>query len=446
MSAPAGSRMILIIVRQVDDLELARAMIEALDEEFSFYLLFTNEELRDRFGDLRWPYGLDSLACVLNPQHFGLVISFWGARDPSPSSNLLLLSFFNEVGVPTLEVQHDWLQDMAVDPVGFGDVPAAPATPLPRGFAAGRYLSWEGADGIGYLKSELSRERPFFRREDLILVSSQLESPSYGDKQRYQFAIALLRLAAEWTELQFVWPARAAELAHAEAKLVLGMVEEHALPNLTVDKGESMESWVQRCRLGISTPSTALIEYQLAGRPAIVHLSAALEGMRARFSAQGFHNYYDLSRAFRRALEAPAEFAVETGVGRLDRERLCEQVRAALRAGALVSGWLPVALRYVAYMREGRSTRLEVGKVAASIAGLDRRFASIDGQFSALEKSIAGLDGTLSGLAKELPNLRSRLSGIADRVGMLQRSTLGYKARKFVAKWSGRNDTEAPTE
>jgi hypothetical protein len=42
--------------------------------------------------------------------------------------------------------------------------------------------------------------------------------------------------------------------------------------------------------------------------------------------------------------------------------------------------------------------------------------------------------------------LRSRLTGIADRVSVLQRSTLGYKARKFVAKWSGKSDGEAPAD
>lgn len=448
MSARADSSMILVIVRQADDVELARALVDAISGDFSVYLLFALEELRDRYGEPRCPHGVDSLVCMLNPQHFSLVISFWGARDPNPASNALLLSFFNEVGVPTLEIQHEWLQESVIDPVGLSaDAAGSTSSPtLPRGYAAQRYLSWEGADGIGYLKSELNRERYSFQREDLILVSSQLESPAYGDKQRYQFAIAVLKLAAERPELQFVWPVRPIELGHAEAKLVLGMIEEHALSNLTLDRSETLEAWLPRCRLGISTPSTALLEYELAGKPVIIHLGADLELARVRFAAQGFYNYFDLARAFRRAFDAPAEFLVETGVGRLNRERLREKIGQALRTGELASDWLPTALRYIAYMREGRSARIEIGKVAGAVAGLDRKLASIDGQFSALEKSISAIDASLAGVAKELPGLRSRLTGIADRVGVLQRSTLGYKARKFVAKWSGKSDGEAPAD
>jgi hypothetical protein len=455
MSVRTDSSMILVIVRQADDVELARALVEALDDDFSVYLLFALEELRDRYGELRCPHGVDSLACMLNPQHFSLVISFWGARDPSPASNTLLLSFFNEVGVPTLEIQHAWLQESIIDPVGLSaDCAGSTSSPaLARGYAAQRYLSWEGEDGIGYLKSELKRERYSFQREDLILVSSELESPAYGDKQRYQFAIAVLKLAAERPELQFVWPVRPLELAHAEAKLVLGMVDEHALPNLVLDRSETFEAWLPRCRLGISTASTALLEYELAGKSVIVHLGADLELARARFAAQGFHNYFDLARAFRRALEAPAEFLIEVGVGRLKRECLREKIGQALRTGELAPNWLPTALRYIAYMREGRTARIEIGKVAGAVVGLDRKLANLerklantDGQFGALEKSIAAIDASLTGVAKELPGLRLRLTGIADRVSVLQRSTLGYKARRFVAKWSGRSDGEAPAD
>jgi hypothetical protein len=444
MSARADSSMILVIVRQAEDVELARALVEAIGDDFSVYLLFAVEELRDRFGELRCPHGVDSLACLLNPQHFSLVISFWGARDPSPASNAPLLSFFNEVGVPTLEIQHAWLQDSVVDPVGLSSDSAGAA--LPRGYAAQRYLSWEGEDGIGYLKSELKRERYSFRRDDLIVVSSELEAPAYGDKQRYQFAIAVLKLAAERPELQFVWPVRPAELGHAEAKLALAMVEEHALPNLLLDRTENLEAWLPRCRLGISTASTALLEYELAEKPVIVHLGADVELARARFGAQGFHNYFDLAHVFRRACEAPAEFLIEVGVGRLNRERLREKIAQALRTDELAPNWLPTALRYIAYMREGRSARIEIGKVAGAVTGLDRKLANIDGQFSALEKSISAIEASLVGVAKELPGLRSRLTGIAERVSVLQRSTLGYKARKFVAKWSGRSDGEAPAD
>jgi hypothetical protein len=454
MSARTDSSMILVIVRQADDVELARALVEAVDHDFSVYLLFALEELRDRYGEPRCPHGVDSLACMLNPQHFSLVISFWGARDPNPASNAALLSFFNEVGVPTLEVQHAWLQNSIIDPVGLSREGLGATSPaLPRGYAAQRYLSWEGDDGIGYLKSELKRERYSFQREDLILVSSELESPAYGDKQRYQFAIAVLKLAAERPELQFVWPVRPIELGHAEAKLVLGMVDEYALSNLLLDRNETFEAWLPRCRLGISTASTALLEYELAGKPVIVHLGADVELARARFAAQGFHNYFDLTRAFRRALEAPAEFLIEVGIGRLNRERLREKIGQALRTDELAPNWLPTALRYIAFMREGRTARIEIGKVAGAVVGLDRKlanldrkFANIDGQFGALEKSIAAIDASLTGVAKELPGLRSRLTGIADRVSVLQRSTLGYKARKFVAKWSGRSDGEAPAD
>ena len=195
------SEKILVLVKHLDELEPTRALLAALPER-AFALSFSQEDLRTRFGETAHDTNTDPLHYLLSVHEISCVVCFSGAREFGPTSNYLQLSYFDEVGIPTIELQRDLLR----------------CPERARNESAARhYLPWSGPSGTGYLKLARPTREAGALRDDVVLITSHLAHSPYSEEQRYQFAFAVMRLAREHPQLTFLWRASAAEEQSAEA-------------------------------------------------------------------------------------------------------------------------------------------------------------------------------------------------------------------------------------
>lgn len=372
--------MILVSVRTESEVSLAAALAEALQDSFEFFVLFANEELEQAFGSEFRHRGSDAGLCALNPHNFQLLIVFSGARTSADLPNLLWIEFFRELGLSTLEIQHRFLQ--CDEPLPFNVAHASQT-----------FLRWEGDGGIGYLKSVLAPPSAASWRRDFVLV---LSSDRLSEQDRYQFAIAVLKLAADTSDLQFVWNLHPAERRSAAVGPVISMVEDYRLANLSIERAENAEALVPHCLFGISCPSTALLDFHRYEKPVLVYRGPNSRSLPERVRASTFSSALELAHGFQRLRSVPAEHRLSLEMRDLDRGRLKAAVSAAAKASALRQDWESAALRFAA------RTQAPAAVVDAPNVEVER-------------------------LSKEV-------SRLAERITVLQRSTLAYKAKKLATR------------
>ncbi len=278
-------------------------------------------------------------------------------------------------------------------------------------------IGWAGADGVGYLKSVLKNRAGSFVRDDLVLITSGLERDVYTNKERYQFAIAVLKLAQSQPDYHFVWRPRPEELSHVDAASVIDFVEEYGATNLHVEKAESIRELVQRCHVGVVMPSSSLLEFEAGAKPVLVYQCPRSEGIVSPLC--GFRNAFDLVDRWPQLLADPASFRVAVGMSPLDPARLRERVEGGLRGWEPPSHWFSLALQCIALLRDGQATRGELEKLSSAVAQVSRRVGTV-------EKTVSTID-------RNLTKVPPRLTKLLERVGVLQRSTLAYKALRLVS-------------
>jgi hypothetical protein len=383
---------ILVSIQQAHDVRLAKALLRALGDCFEFFLLFGSEALKREFGQPPSRYGVDALVCLLNAHNFELAVSFSGACDTRSLENVLLLSFFNEVGIATLEIQHELFQQ-GLEGQALGARAAAHSDAehgLRLAYAANSLLEWSGDDGIGYLASELPVE-PLSLRGPFVLITSHRDHPA---RARYQLAIAMLELAAKHPELQFVWRPDHGEGEDPQASAALSMLDDYAVSNLRVERRLPTESLIAACQVGITTVTSRLVDFQLHDKAVLVHVSERDASLAEMLCIPTFARAAELPAAFGQLLASPELHRVDTGVGRLDVGRLEARLRTAVGSTVLAAAWLPVALRYLP-------------------------------EFRTLRNRGSDLD---------LQQLSEELARAIERIGVLQRSTLAYKAKKLALR------------
>jgi hypothetical protein len=354
------SAAILVLVRSPEEVELARALVGSLPE-LPFSLLFGSEDLRQRFGPLQHPSSVDLGRFFVEPQRLRLSLCFSGARELGPSSNLLWLSFLNEIGVPTVEIQRDPLQDTAQ---------------AARESTARHYLAWGGTDGIGDLKGAAGAPRAAFARDDVVIVSSRLDGDEYREEERFRFVFALLRLAREHPDHTFLWRPGPGELNSTEAATFWSLLEKLAPKNLFVEEHESLAQLLARSRCMIGMLSSAWLDAAAAHKPGLAFVRPGQE--LGPFALETFSSHAALEQAWTALEREPQRFQVRCALPRFAPEAVAQRLEALAlpreRGGAVDT--LPIALRYLAYYQEGRG-RAEQGKLSASLTGLEKRVGEL---------------------------------------------------------------------
>jgi hypothetical protein len=355
---------ILVVIKHLDDLEPARALVSALPER-TFLLSFLNEDLRTRFGETAQATSTDPFEGVLNAENLGLALCFAGARELGPTSNLLLLSYFDELGVPSVELQRDLLRD-----------PESARAET----AARHYLAWSGPEAIGCPRA-LPAAAANAARDDVVLVTSHLTGP-YCEEQRYQFAFAVMRLAREHPQLCLLWRASAAEEQNGEAKQLLAMLGSSGPANLWLEENEPLDGLLARASAVITMAQSALLDYAAAQKPALVYSVSELEPRLRELSFTRFQHPDELLTGWRALRAEPASFVVKSSIPALRPDKLRAELLRIEATRALRPERRELVLRYLAQMQDVRA-RSDLGRMSGLINALERRVAEIEKQLVA---------------------------------------------------------------
>jgi len=387
---------IAVFVRLPEEMELARALVTGLPQ-LSFKLLFGTEDLRTRFGPTQLPSSVDLGRFFVEPEAPRLALCFSGGRELGPNSNLLWLSFLNEIGVPTIEIQRELLQDTA----------AAASESVAR-----HYLSWGGAHGIGDLKTVPAAPAPGLLRDDAVVVSSRLDGGSYREEERVRFVFAVLRLARENPEHTFLWRPAASETAHSEAAPLRAVLEKLAPKNLVIEDHETFPQLLARCRFVIGMAATALLDAAALRKPGLIFVGDDRAEPLGGLSGRTFQSYAELREAWTELRRTPERFAIESSLPAFSSDAVAQRLAALALPPEPAPGpdIMPIALRYLAYYQENRG-RAELGKLTGTVTALDKR---------------------ISGIERQGEKLQEQLLKTFERIGVLQRSSVAYKALKLL--------------
>jgi hypothetical protein len=380
---------ILLLVRSLDEVELARAVVAALPDH-AFRLVFSINDLCTRFGTTPHPTSIDVASVFLEAHTYRLALCFSGGRDLGPNSNLLPLVFLNEVGVPTVEIQRELLQDV---------------TAAAQDSVARHYLSWNGAGNttaIGNLKSVWPPARADLVRDDVVAVSSRLDGDAYSEEEQHRFVLGIIRLARELPQLTFVWRQSVAETQLPEVAGYWTMVQRLGPKNIHLEENESLPLLLARASAVIGMAATPLLDAASVRAPGLVFVSPSCPPGLGGLVARTFSDYAGLSAGFRQLREAPDAFRLGCSLPALQPQTLAEQLARIEEGNSLQGDVLPTAVRYLAAFQEARA-RLELTKRITSIEQRSGR------QESHQEK-------------------------VVERLGAMQRSSVAYKAMQILGR------------
>jgi len=322
--------MIGLSITNIGDSQLAKALLYAVGDRFEFYLNFKNEELLDNFGSIEHKHGCDLPYLLMHGNALSAFISFSAPPNKDQIYNLTLVNFFNDIAVPTIEIQHGLFQygiNNLDHSLRCGFDANGGGWGLPFAYPAKHLIPWVGDDGIGYLKSALPKEQVSEVEEPgYILITSNLNWHIYTDQDRYAFVIAILSLAVRYPHERFVWKPHGAEW-DTKFKHLFDMIFAQNLENLRIFTPEEVqsvfaESLIPGCKLGISTVSTTLLDYQIAQKPVLVFKRLAVQHMVDQIDAKTFYSGSDLLAVFDQILSDQTGCFVDTKVNRLDVSKL----------------------------------------------------------------------------------------------------------------------------
>lgn len=440
--------MILVSVQNAGDVQLARALIQAFGKRFEWFLLFSGPELKQRMGEVEYKYGFDAPFCMLNAANFQLVVSFAGLLHPGLMRNVLLLSFFNEIGVATLEIQHGLFQyginnvDMA--PQVGADIGRGDQLGINIGYAARDVVPWAGPEGIGYPKSILT-PRPCSRRNGFVLITSNNHWQVYKGPDRQQFGMAVTKLVESRPDLEFVWKPHHGEFLTHETKQVLDTIQQLKLPNLQIESAGDAEDLIPSCAFGVSTVSTTLLDYQMQSKPVLVYDRDPVRHLIARMQVKTFQGAPDLLEKVGLLPTDPERHLIHTGVEPFVPERLARRFEQALSVAAPPHNHLPVTLKYLEYLRMQRPVA-QPEDVDRAVVHITQDVARMAGKFTQnvtrAEATLVEALGRVAGeirqdtaqgaanLAQDITSLTRGIKHVSRKLGELQRSTLAYKLKK----------------
>lgn len=395
-----NTRHLLLILERVEDVDVAKLLLGALGE-FAPFILFGNADVFQHFGACSYPFTFDAIACAQSPDSFAAVLSLAELDATTPSRFELLMRYFAEIGVPALSVQRELFQagfavaDVQLAPLGVPTLPPVQGVQLAR-----KYLSFAGENGIGYVRAALlppsSRPRP-----ELVLVTSAFDWLAYPERERYQFALAVLELAKAHPTQQLVWRPRPSELLRGQPTGALAMVVDHKLSNLTIERAESIETLMQTCGSAISMLAPNVLDHQFTKMPTALFVGDMLRQAARVLGCSPFSTREELLTLWPKLIAQPEQHFVHSQIPAFNSAKLVAQVTSSCAVRALRSDWSACAERFVA-------TEL----IRAEVMRLTQQQQQLEA------------------------HVTHTLGKLMERIGVLQRSSIAYKAKRLWSKLS----------
>lgn len=219
-----------------------------------------------------------------------LVLTFGALPHPAHIHVNIAISLFNELKTPVLDIQHGLFQWG----ISFTDTSLKQGTQvgagcsLPMATTADQQIQWFGDDGIGYpryTQDHAARQTspPHVNDTSPILIATNTNWHIYQEEDRERFKRMLRRLFTDYPDIPFIWKPHPAEHNPKLSSIhTLFLDIKNEFLNVEVARpasegGKTLTELVEDCRAGIVTVGTALLDFEMLGRPCLCYNSHAVK-------------------------------------------------------------------------------------------------------------------------------------------------------------------------
>ncbi|TWF57149.1 hypothetical protein [Neorhizobium alkalisoli] len=296
VSAPREQRrpMIGVMLPGTNAVEIFAATVEMVKEfDFLIYLPNIDGKARAAFDRLEARFTTDISFFILNAAQLDVVLTFGCLPHVAHGNLLLLTALMREIGVTVLDIQHglyQWGINFTDDSREQG-YSGTSGISMPISTLADQQITWAGVNGIGY---------PRYKREHLaqpqshapILVATNTNWHIYGEEDRYRFRHILRQLFCSLPRTRFIWKPHPAEWSPTNPVLLELInairAEPKDFPNVTLVGGgqgdqSTLTELIGRCRAGIATVGTAVIDFEMLRKPCAIFECGAVSSLNAHF-------------------------------------------------------------------------------------------------------------------------------------------------------------------
>jgi hypothetical protein len=172
--------------------------------------------------------------------------------------------------------------------------------------------------------------------------------------------------------------------------------------NLVLEENEALPALFARASAVLGMAATPLLAAAAAHKPGLVFVSPAHAPGLGGLTCQTFRGYGELREAWPRLRSEPLAFTLGDSLPALQPAQLAQHLAEIAQTSTLAGDPLPVALRYLDYY-DGARARIK----------LERRAERADQRATKLEVQI---------------------DKVIERIGVLQRSSVAYKAFKLFSR------------
>jgi hypothetical protein len=334
---------LLIVNNAYNEIDLAFALADTLDEEYILYLSNVEcEEALLKIGERKnVKYTTDCDYIFLNGNHFKACFTF-GCLSTFVRNHILnavFAAFFKEIGIPVIDLQHGFYQnDINITDCGLYAGNKHGATNcIPLRCMAEYQIRWGGADGCGYLKSELDssninnyKKNIFNNNEkNYILIISNSHAKFYNEHERYQFIYTILHFISEHPELNYVVRFHKGEINDANSfyYLINKYKKIKNLHNITFSYNDdvSLPLMIYHSKLVVSTLTTAILSCEFLNISTFVFdpnnkLKNSINNT--------FKTLKDLNRLFDVLTNKGKQAVPVSGIERMDKTILTQKIKS----------------------------------------------------------------------------------------------------------------------
>jgi len=318
VTAATASRtrpMIGVLLPGTNALEIFAATAEtATDFDFFVYIPRVDFKAQHTLKRLGVRYTCELSFFILHTPTLDAALTFGCLPHPAHNNVLLLTALLKELAIPVLDIQHGLYQwginftDTSLEQGFTGEAGIS----LPMKTQADYQVTWTGENAIGYPRYKGAPPAPNVPNGP-ILVATNTNWHIYSEEDRQTFIRTLHLLFTRLDTVRFIWKPHPAEMSPNNVAVndFMDLIRRsRRYRNVEVFTQNHLEpvtltDLIRGCRAGIATVGTAVIDFEMLGKPCAIFDSPAVRALNARLShADTFHSFESLLAWFDRLDEA----------------------------------------------------------------------------------------------------------------------------------------------
>lgn len=447
--------MIALSITNYNDINLAKAFLDVYDLTEQVYIHFSSDSWVEMYGTIKCKYGSDTEYLIMHAQNFKLFITFSAPPNVSQKYNYTLVSFFNEIGTETLEMQHGLFQygiNNLDDSQRCGFDSTQSGWGLNVEYPAKNIITWKDNKAIGYLKSDVNlNSSKKLIDEDYTLIITNNNWHIYNEYDKFTFISCIVKLLENNTEDLFIWKPHPAELSG----VVVETIKKYSFKNLKIIGQNYIveypaEVLIKECKFGISMISTTLIDFDFENKPTLLFKRPIIQKLLDQLSfSETFENYDELLTKYTDMKINHSAYILKAGVKKLDKAKLMSLINQLIQKSNPVQN-PRLVLEYLdrlAYTRYPdpykhiiersfnnqeadigpRSVRSMLFQNTSSNYTIEEILRSIENRIK-MQSSNGGIS------VQSTHELLTKLNNVQHKLHDYQKSTVAYKIKKFFKR------------